>query len=293
MRRWSGEGRAGRAIAVVLLAVPGAATAQAAATPAGTPIVNIAAARDQAGSTASAQASLLVAERLDVSLDDARVNGGGVAVVLHNRGNGREAFALAATLGDGRGEGALLPIAVDDGPAAREQAPVVPAGGAVRVFVPLDPAALSSAGTLLVTARAMTGSGEPGLAFDRQGDGGGAAVVGTTGAAARAQVSLAGLAWRPPLIDIDQAVAAPDGSETPMRGAVVTYTIEARFGSATPRGELADAVPAGTIYRPGTLRLDEAPIADAGRVADGRITVPLGAVAAGARHRLSFQVVIS
>ena len=118
-------------------------------------------------------------------------------------------------------------------------------------------------------------------------------MVGATGAAARLAVPLAGVAWQPPVIAIAQSVEAPDGSSTPARGAVVTYVIDARFPAATPRGELVDQVPAGTSYRPGTLRLDGAPIADAGRVAANRVTVPLGAIAAGEGHQLTFQVVIS
>ena len=42
--------------------------------------------------------------------------------------------------------------------------------------------------------------------------------------------------------------------------------------------------------RPATL--DDAALPDAGHVADGQITVPLGAVVAGAVHRITFKAVI-
>ena len=294
--RWRrGDGPIGGAGAALLLAVaPAPLAAQAGgSTPAGTAIVNTAAARHGAEPPVLARATLVVAERLDVSLEDARLDSGGIGVTLVNRGNGREGFRLDATLQGGNEDGAALPIAVGDADAAPQPAPVLAAGGSVRLRVPLAPAALASAASLVVTAHALTGGGAPGTTVAGRGDGGGDAVVGATGAAARLAVPLAGVAWQPPVIAIAQSVEAPDGSSTPARGAVVTYVIDARFPAATPRGELVDQVPAGTSYRPGTLRLDGAPIADAGRVAANRVTVPLGAIAAGERHQLTFQVVIS
>ena len=278
----------------MLLAVtPGRLAAQDRPTPAGTVIVNIAAARPGAEPAVTARATLVVAERLDVSLEDARIDGGGVMVTLVNRGNGREDFALDATLRGGGGDGSALPIAVGDADGARAPTPTLAGGASVRLRVPLGAAALSPTASLVITARAVTGSAAPGTALPGKGDGGGDAVVGPTGAAARVVVPLGGVAWQPPVIALAQAMEAPGGSTVPVRGAVVTYTIDARFPAATPRGELVDTVPANASYRPGTLRLDGASIADAGRVKDDRITVPLGAVAAGDSHRLTFQVVIS
>ena len=270
---------------------------------AGTPITNVAAARDAASTTpvASNPVTLIVAERLDCTLASADgnaaplVTGAVVAVVLTNTGNGREAFAVTASGGT---DGAPRALVLDDGDGRYDPAadhvladattPALAPGGSVTLFVPTDAAASPA---VTITARAVTGSGTPGTTFAGQGDGGGDAVVGATGAAARLTVAL-GAAELPPTIVETQAVLASDGSATSRIGAVVTYTIVTRFVSASPAARIVNPVPANTAYQPGSLTLDDASLADADHFAANQLTVPLGAVAAGSVHRVTFKAVI-
>ena len=271
-------------------------------TAAGTPIVSTTTLRHDGGSLVSNVVTTLVAERLDLVLEEPSLTPDGGELTLVNPGNGQEAFALVAELHrPASGEARPVAVTIDGAVLTDGRTPAVPAGGRLRLHLPLDVAARAGGGELVVVASAVTGSGAPGLAFDRHGDGQSDAVVGASGAAARAVLSLAAPApptsprdpGPPPTVTIEQAVLAPDGGTTPMRGATVTYTLVARFAAAVTAAALDDAVPAGTVYRPGSLVLDGAPLPDAGHVADGRIVVPLGAADAGTSRRLSFQVVIS
>ncbi len=277
-------GCSNRGAAVVIPAIVLACAQAAAQTPAGTPIVNVAAVRDAAAaSLASNPVTLIVAERLDCTLARGEDVPSAVTVLLTNTGNGQEAFAVTATEGD-----VARPIRVDADGTRRDLADgatsALPPGGTLRLWIPVDTDATS---TLTVTARALTGSGAPGTPFTGAGDAGADAVVGATGAAARLTITRA--ADAPPSISETQAV---DGGTTPIHGAIVTYTIVARFVVATPAASIVDPVPAGTAYLPASLTLDGSPVPDAGHVADGQVAVPLGAVAAGAVHRLVFKVVI-
>ena len=285
------------AMAVVPFAALASRSA-AAQTAAGLPIHNVATLRgDSVDVLFSNRVTLIVAERLDCTLargDDG--TGGSASVILTNTGTGSEAFAVAASGPDG----APRSIAVDDDdgrsvPARRRDlagtTPVLAPGAAIRLLVSTANGATSSpASTLTVSARATTGSGAPGLLLPGLGDGGGDAVVGASGAAARLTLSLAG--ETPPTIVETQAVVASDGAPVARRGATVTYTVETRFTAASPAASIVDPIPAGTAYLPASMMLDGTAIADAGRLLDGRVVVPLGAVAAGAVHRLVFKVVI-
>ncbi len=85
----------------------------------------------------------------------------------------------------------------------------------------------------------------------------------------------------------------------PVRGATVTYTIESRFagGGIVRAARLADLIPQGTEYIPGTLSLDGAWLSDdedgdAGGFDGAAIHVALGDVPAPAIHNIQFQVKI-
>lgn len=288
------------AVAAPLPAQTAFAQAPSAQTLAGTSVVNTATVRgEQAGAVSSNAVTLIVAERLDCTLAaeaaPSAAGNGVVAAVLTNTGNGREAFVVTAVGGP---DGAARRVAVDDdgdgrfdpahdhvltGSATASLAP----GGSLHLLVPVDDGAAPG---VILSARAATGSGTPGTTVAGQGDGGGDAVVGPTGAAAR--LTLALVADRPPTIVETQSVLAADGSERPVRGAVVTYTLTARFVSASAAASLVDPIPVNTDYRPASLALDGTAIGDAGRYADRLVTVPLGAVEAGSVHRLTFKVVI-
>ena len=301
----NGAGTAGWIGWTAMLAAALAAIAQTAAaqTGAGTRIANVAAVRSDgtAASIGSNPVTLVVAERLDCTLARPRTppagEGGASGILLTNAGNGREAFAVAATGSDG----APYRLAVDaDGDGRFDAAhdrwlvdgltPDLAPGATVRLLVPLGDAATPA---LTVTARAATGSGSPGAVFAGLGDGGGDAVVGPGGGVAR--LVIAADAAGPPTLTQTQAVVtgAAGVDEAAVRhGAVVRYTLVARFGAAATAATLIDPVPVGTAYLPASLTLDDVAVADAGHLVDRRVVMPLGPVAAGAVHRLAFTVVV-
>ena len=130
-----------------------------------------------------------------------------------------------------------------------------------------------------IGAQAVTGSGTPGTVFAGAGDGGGDAVVGPTGARAELVVPV-GRRRDAPTLTKTQSVLAPDGSARAVRGAMITYTLVARFPAATGAARIDDPVPAGTTYVPGSLSLDGA--ADAATAMPAR---PADAIARRARRR--------
>jgi uncharacterized repeat protein (TIGR01451 family) len=145
-------------------------------------------------------------------------------------------------------------------------------------------------------AAAVTGSGAPGTTFAGAGQGGGAAVVGATGADAEDDgyyvVSAATLAFVK-----SATVTDPFGGTNEIPGSIITYTLIATVSGS---GSLAnvrvnDPIPAGTTYRPGTITLDagaltDANDADAGRFTGTDVSVGLGNVAAGSTRTITFQV---
>ena len=274
------------------------------ASDAGTRIANIAAIHyDSGGAATSGESnavSLIVAERLDLTLTrspSATVSRNAdtpIAFVLTNTGNGRESFAVQLAgasgspsiaidrNGDGRYDSAtdtLLP----DG-----HTPELLPGATLALVAIADTSAVAPGGAISITATATTGSGAPGTAIPGGGDGGGDAVVGATGAAVSLSVPID--SSPPPTLTKSQSVLAPDGSARPVRGAVITYVLDAGFAAAADDARVDDPVPAGTRYVAGSLRLDGAPVADPADA--GTIRVALGAVPAAASHRIQFQVQI-
>lgn len=251
---------------------------------------------------------LRVGERLDVALaraDDTAVaigaGGATVPVLLTNRGNGDEAFDLSAALSDA--SATVRGVAVDTdgdgrfGPAdtllVQGRTPPLAPGATLRLLVLVDAAADPvTAVAMTVNARAATGSGPQGTTIAGAGDGGGDAMTGATGAAASLVVPIGDAQGLPMLIK-SQAVRAADGSTRAVAGAVITYTLEARFTRPAQGARLLDPIPAGTLYRAGSLTLDDTPVSDAsGLDAGGRIAVALGDIAGPAVRTLRFQVTI-
>ena len=154
--------------------------------------------------------------------------------------------------------------------------PIAP-GRSITVFAILAGTAEKPAAdaTLTVTARALTGSGAPGTAYAGLGDGGGDAVVGPTGAIASVVVPLTSAIAGPALVK-SQSVRATDGSQNAVRDSVITYTLEARFTDAVSGARIADAIPAGTVFVPGSLMLDGAPLSDGADDDAGRFDAPGG-----------------
>ena len=135
-------------------------------------------------------------------------------------------------------------------------------------------------------------------AYAGQGQGGGDAVVGATGADAEDdgyyKVNAGSVAFAK-----SATVADPFGGTTSVPGAIITYRLVATVSGSGSLANLriADAIPAGTTYRPGTLTLEGGPLsdaadADAGEVTGTGIAVRLGTVAGGNARTVTFQVAI-
>lgn len=308
--------------ALLVTFLPMISTRLEAATPAGVTITNVAAIsfekEGEPSRMTSNPASLRVQETLDIAL--ARIGDGGVpvragqrAVVpfeLVNAGNGTEAFAISATVGgidaiptgfaiDRNGDGRYDP-ATDTMLGTDAITPVLGAGAGLRLLVLVDAASPSGDGVLRLSAHAVTGYGKPGTVFPAMGDGGVDAVVGETTAMASLQVPLAASADAVVATLVkSQAIRAPDGSDSPVHGATITYSIDARFvGSGPVTGaRIVDPIPDGTDYVPGSLRvgasaLTDAAGDDAGEANASGIDVALGDVVAPATRSVSFQVKI-
>jgi len=274
------------------------------------------------GGTASLTSNTVVtrvAELLDLRLSatapSAIVVPGEAGVIpfaLANSGNGSEAFLIEGSIAGI--DAALEGFAIDrdnDGrfdPAvdllilAGAATPAVAAGASLALLALVRGNAAATGGTLTVTARATTGSGTPGSDYAGQGDGGCDAVVGGTTASGTASVSITvGAGSDTSQINVikSQAVMAPNGAAMAVRGAIITYTIESRFGgSGVVRAvRLADPLPQGTAFVPGSLRLDGTALtdsadADGGAFDGATVRVTLGDVPAPAVRILQFQVVI-
>lgn len=306
-----------------------AAPANAAGTPAGTNIENVATATYElpGGAAASIDSnivSLKVDELLDVTVtwsDSADVvaapgaTGQVLRFTVTNGGNGAERFTLAPIANNGGDDFDPSSVAlvldangnnaydagVDTPYVAGSNDPELAPDESLSVFVvSIIPAAAldGQRGRVDLTAAATTGTGAPGTSFAGLGQGGGNAVVGATGADAEDdgwyKVAKASIAFVK-----SAAVADPYGGTTQGPGATITYTLTA---SASGTGSLAnvriaDAIPAGTTYAPGSLTLEGATLTDAddgdaGRFSGSGIAVALGSLASGASRTVTFKVKI-
>ena len=321
-----------RCLAAGLLATTSlslAATAHAAGTPAGTVINNSATATyDLPGggsdSVTSNTVSLTVDELLDVSV--ASTDGGDVSVVpaaanqvltfrVTNAGNGSEAFQLTARdnaggddfdpattsiVIDANNNGVYDP-GVDTVYVSGSNDPVLAPDGSALVFVLSSiPAGAGNGqrGRVDLIAVAATGSGAPGTTFAGQGQGGGDAVVGATGADAEDDGYYAVAAATDSFVK-SATVVDPFNGATRVPGSTITYRLVASVSGSGSLANLriADAIPAGATYKAGSITLESAAVtdaadADAGEFTGTGIAVHLGAVAAGASRTVTFQVTI-
>lgn len=307
-----------------------ASPAIAAGTAAGTTISNTATATytDPGGNPVSVPSNtvdLRVDEILDVTV--ASADPGDVVVMpgstnrvlsftVTNTGNGSEAFRLTpvSALGGDQFDPTTTSIVLDTNgngvydpgvdtvytPGAND--PVLAPDASIRVFVlSTIPAGTSDLdrGFVDLTAAAVTGTGAPGTNFPGQGQGGGDAVVGTTGAdgvdRGRYIVQNASIAFVK-----SQSVADPFGGSETVPGAVVTYTLVATISGSGTLANLAaaDPVPANTTYQTGSLTLQgtaltDATDGDAGEFVGNAIAVRLGSVAGGQTRTITFRVRIN
>jgi uncharacterized repeat protein (TIGR01451 family) len=304
-----------------------ATSAQAGGVTAGTLIENTAVASydDGAGPRTinSNTVTVRVDELLDVTLTSldpgpitARPGESVLTFELTNQGNGPEAFRLVANpavagndldvsiraiANDSNGNG-IYDEGIDQILTAPQTTELLAADAVLTLFVIVtvpDGASDGQTSNVELTAEAVTGSGAPGTVFGGAGVDGGDAIVGTTGALATARGGLlAGMVS----VQLVKSVVLRDpfGGTGAVPGTVATFTIEARVTGTGTINDLTvtDAIPEGTTYAPGTLKLDGAALTDAadgdagtGSDASG-VAVTLGDVTADASRTVTFDVVI-
>jgi uncharacterized repeat protein (TIGR01451 family) len=232
-----------------------------------------------------------------------------------NTGNGSEAFTLTANVANGgddfnpvltqivldsNGNGVYDP-GVDAVYVAGSNDPVIAPDQSVRVFI------ITSTPTSVVdgnradvslTAVANTGSGAPGTSFPGVGQGGGNAVVGSTGADGVDNGFLAVQAASVALVKT-ATITDPFGGNRPVPGAIITYSIAANVSGSGSLANLVitDPIPVGTAYEVGTITLQAAALTDAtdtdaGNYNGSRISVAAGTVPAGQSRTVTFKVKI-
>jgi uncharacterized repeat protein (TIGR01451 family) len=233
-----------------------------------------------------------------------------------NSGNGSEAFALSAdtvmpgdefdtsfeqVILDSNGNGVYDP-GVDTIHTPGTNDPVLAPDESVTIFVlSAIPATANDAGRaeIALSATANTGSGAPGSLFAGQGDGGGDAVTGATGANAAASGFFLVRASDVALVK-SATIIDPFGGSEPVPGAVIVYQLVA---TTTGTGDLAnlairDDIPEATSYKPGSITLEGAPLGDAaddgdaGSFDSGSVAIALGTVPGGQTRTITFQVTI-
>lgn len=313
----------------IALAVSTPALAQSAGTAAGTPIENTATASFDGPDGPVTQDSntviLIVDEILDVDVES--TDPGDVATqpdadnqvlsfTVTNTGNGEEAFTLAADTArpgddfdtslvqivlDSNGNNTYDP-GVDTIYTIGSNDPLLLADGSITVFIlnniP-DDATDGQRAEVTLTAEAVTGTGAPGTTFAGAGDGGGDAVVGTTGAddvdAGFFLIQAATVALAKSAI-----VADPFGGTTVVPGSIITYSLVATVtGTGTvPNLVISDPIPVNTTYQPGTITLEGTGLTDTDSDGDGgafngtAISVSLGDITGAQTRTVTFQVEI-
>lgn len=300
---------------------------QAAGTRAGSTISNTASASYDAGGGTqtidSNKVDLRVDELLDVTVDssdpaDVPTTPGAtqqrLTFSVTNNGNGEEAFALS-TIANGGGDDydpTVTQIYIDNGdgvfdagtdtlytPGAND--PLLAPDQSVTIFVlSTTPGSVadSNRGTVSLVAAAKTGTGTPGTSFAGRGEGGGDAVVGSTGADGQDTGAYAVSAATVSLVK-SAVVVDPFGGSDPVPGATITYTIVATVaGSGSVNGlAVTDNIPADTGYVAGSITLGgsgltDAADGDAGDYNGTRINVALGTVAGGQTRTVTFKTTI-
>ena len=234
---------------------------------------------------------------------------------ITNTGNGEESFRLTANTGiggddfdptltqivlDTNGNGVYDP-GVDTVYVAGSNDPLLQPDQSIIAFVITStPVTVTNGnrGTTGLTAVAVTGSGAPGTSFVGAGQGGGNAVVGTTGADADANSFLAVQAASLALVK-SATIADPFGGNRPVPGAVITYRLVATVSGAGTLNNLVltDPIPVSTAYQTGSLTheaasLTDAADADAGNFNGTRISVAAGNVPAGQTRTITFRTLI-
>ena len=272
-----------------------AGNANAAGTPAGTIIDNVAQVSfDLAGSNItldSTTATLTVDERIDVVVTllspQIQVNAGDVDRALlfsvTNTGNGDETIELAidnALAGDDFDPVEQVPAIYfdtdDSGDfttgdvayAAGTNDPLLAADASVNMLlvntIPAD-ATNGQIGRSQLTANAATGTGNPGDLFAGLGDNGVDAVIGATGGSAASTFGEYVVAEVQMSILKSVVVADPFGGTSPVPGATLTYsiTVEVTSAGTAIAATLTDPIPTFTTYVADSIDLNGGALSDA------------------------------
>lgn len=306
-----------------------ATSAHAAGTLAGTDIINVAqASYDGPGGPITIDSNpvtIKIDELLDVTVvsgdpGDVATSPNETAQVLTyqvtNTGNGTESFVLSADTaktGDDF-DTTFEQIVIDDGNGVYDPGvdiiytpgtndPELAPDESVTIFIlSTIPATANDTerAELELSAVANTGSGTPGDVFAGQGDGGGDAVVGSTGADGEASGFFIIQAAQVSLVK-SATVVDQFGGTQPVPGATITYQLVAiTSGTGTLANlTIADDIPADTTYvgesitLEGTGLTDDDTDIDAGSYDGSEIAVVLGSVAGGQTRTITFQVTIN
>lgn len=301
--------------------------AMAAGVKAGVLIENTATASYTAGTTSGTVQSNKVSVRVDELLD-ASVAGltsslaagsSGEAVLAYslvNTGNGPESFHLSANPAvagndfdaqitsiviDSNNNGSYDP-GVDQVLSAGAATPALEPDATLKIFVivsvPAD-AADGKTSQVALWAEAATGTGAPGTTFSGAGVDGGDAVVGLSGAKAKAEDSLR---VRTASVTLSKSASVLNGfgNSQPIPGAIISYRIDAAVQGSGSIEQLvvSDGIPVGTSYEAGSLRLDNVALSDAtdgdaGSASASGIAVQLGTTAGGVTRSITFKVKIN
>ncbi len=269
--------------------------------------------------------NLLVDELLDVTVassDPADVpttpgaTNGVLTFEVTNTGNGKEKFGLT-TIANGGGDDydpTVTQIYLDNGDGVFDSNtdtlyvpgnndPDLDPDAKIKVFVIAStPGSVSDGnrGTVQLVASAKTGTGAPGTSFSGAGEGGGDAVVGSTGADGNDNGAFVVTSATVTLVK-SAVVADPFGGADPLPGSTITYTIVATVaGNGSISGlTITDPVPTNTTYVAGTIKLNGATLtdsssdADAGNFDGSKVTVALGSVSGGQTRTITFQTKIN
>jgi uncharacterized repeat protein (TIGR01451 family) len=199
-----------------------------------------------------------------------------------NNGNGGEGFALAidsSLSGDDFDPVPAVPSIYFDTDASGDfnvgdvaytpgsNDPQLLADGFVDILLVNDiPLAVNNGeiGLSQLTATSQTGNGAPGDVFAGQGEGGGDAVIGTSGgqASESGEYLVSDVAVS---IVKSVIVADPFGGTQPVPGATLTYTVAVQVtntGTAS-NSTVNDPIPVNTSYVPNSINLNAAPMTDA------------------------------
>jgi uncharacterized repeat protein (TIGR01451 family) len=301
-----------------------ASAANAGGVPAGSLIENTASASYNTGGPTqtldSNTVTLKVDELLDVAV--ASKDAGAMTVsdsavlsfTVTNTGNGPEAFVLTADPNvagndfnttvdklaiDSNNNGVYddgIDAVLANGATSPSLDPDTPLTVFVLVNSPGAPDGSTSEVNLL--AEAETGTGLPGTVFAGAGEGGGAAVVGSTGGDEEARGSLIASAISVSLSKT-ATISDPFGGSQPVPGARITFQIVASTRGSGSVNDLvvSDAIPASTSYSANSLTLDGGSLtdlddSDAGSASSSGISVNLGTTTAGSDHTIKFDVIV-